>query len=53
MQERTGRALEVHGAGAALADAAAELGSLEVEDVAQDPEQGHVRGRVHRGGRGR
>ena len=48
--ERTARAVEVHGARAALADAAAELRALEVEHVAQHPEQRHVRRDVHRRG---
>ena len=45
-QERHGVAVEVHGAGAALRDAAAELGAGEAEQVAQDPEQRHVGWRV-------
>src|SRR6202047_5235560 len=41
-----GPAVEVDGAGAALRHAAAELGALEPQDVAQEPEQGHVAVRV-------
>ena len=40
------RAVEVHGAGAALGHAAAELGAGEAEQVAQHPEQRHVGRRV-------
>ncbi len=39
-------AVEVHRAGAALRDAAAELGAGQADDVAQDPEQRHVLGGV-------
>ena len=46
-QERLRRAVQVHGAGAALRDAAAELGAGEAEQVAQHPEQGHVGRRIH------
>ena len=41
-------AVEMHGAGAALRDAAAELGAGHAEHVAQHPEQRHVRRRVER-----
>ena len=37
-----GYAADVHGAGAALPKATAELRAAQVEDVAQDPEQRHV-----------
>jgi hypothetical protein len=39
----------VHGAGAALADSTAIFGSVEVEYVAEHPEQGHIRRHVYRG----
>ncbi len=45
-----GHASDVHGTGAALGNAAAVLGALEVEDVPQHPQEGHVRGDVHGGG---
>jgi hypothetical protein len=32
----------MYGAGAALADAAPELGAFEIQDVSENPEQGHV-----------
>src|SRR5262249_55225230 len=38
-----GNAIQMHRAGAAERDAAAELGAVHPEHVAQDPEQGHVR----------
>ncbi|MGY4485010.1 hypothetical protein ACVWWR_004201 [Bradyrhizobium sp. LM3.2] len=38
----------MHGAGAALRDAAAELGAGHSEDVAQYPQQRHFRWRVER-----
>ena len=41
-QARGDLAIEMHGAGAARGDAAAELRALQVELVAQDPEQRHV-----------
>jgi len=41
-------AVDVHGAGPAEGPAAAELGALEVEFVAEYPEQGHLRRRVDR-----
>src|SRR5688572_3113431 len=41
-----GVAAQVHGARAALADAAAELGPLQVEDVSEHPQQGHVAGDI-------
>ena len=41
-------AVDVHRAGAAEVAAAAELGAFEVEEVAQDPEQRHLRWRVDR-----
>ena len=41
-------AAQVHRARAALPDAAAELGALQVQDVANHPQQGHVRRHVHR-----
>ena len=41
-QERTGSPFTMHGAGAALRDAAAELGALQVEHVAQHPQQRHL-----------
>src|SRR5258708_6372728 len=40
--------IQVHGAGAAERDAAAELGAVHAEHVAQDPQQGHIRVRVDR-----
>src|SRR5688572_2382280 len=43
-------AVEVHRAGAALCDAAAELRPLQIEDVSEHPEQGHVTRDIH--GRG-
>ena len=45
-----GAAGDVNGAGAALSDAAAVLGAAEIQNVAKDPEERHVRGSVHRGG---
>jgi len=39
-------AVQVHGAGATERDAATELGAVHAEQIAQDPEQGHVRRRV-------
>src|SRR2546428_8792121 len=39
-------AVQVHGAGAAQCDAAAELGAVHPKQVAQGPEEGHVRVRV-------
>src|SRR2546421_167489 len=36
-------AVQVHGAGPALRDAAAELRALHVEHVAQNPQEGHLR----------
>ena len=44
------RAVHVHRARAALADAAAELRSLEIEHVAQHPEQRHIGRDIHRRG---
>ena len=44
------RALHVHGARAALPDAAAVLRALEIENVAQHPEQRHVGRDIHRRG---
>src|SRR2546425_137971 len=41
-------AIEMHRAGSAQRRAAAELGAGQSDDVAQYPEQGHVRGYVHR-----
>ena len=41
-QERIGDAVDVHGAGAALGDAAAELGAGQAERVAQHPQQRRV-----------
>ena len=38
-----GVAVEVHGAGAALRQAAAEFGAGQADGVADDPQQGHVR----------
>jgi hypothetical protein len=35
-------AVQVHGAGAALGDAAAVLGARHLEHVAQDPQEGHI-----------
>ena len=43
-------AVEVHGAGAALTDAAAILGGMEVEQVTDDPEERGVGRRVDSGG---
>src|SRR5262249_677927 len=42
--------VDMHGAGAALRDAAAEFGAGHSEDVAQHPEQGHVGGGIERFG---
>ena len=39
-------ALEMDRAGAALGDAAAELGAGQAQDIAQDPQERHVRGYV-------
>ena len=47
MHDADGDAVHVHGAGAALADAAAELRAGEAEVLAQDPEQRHVAAHVH------
>ena len=46
MQERTGCAVDVHGAGAAQRHAAAELGAGEAQLVAQRPQQRGVVGEV-------
>ena len=45
-----GAAAKMHGAGAALALAAPELGALQAQGVAQDPEQRHVCRHVDRDG---
>lgn len=42
------RAIDMHGAGTALGHAAAELGAGQVRDIAQDPQQRHVRGDIQR-----
>ena len=41
-------AAHVHGAGAALSDAAAELRALQIQHIANDPQQGHVGGHIDR-----
>ena len=46
-QERIGAAVDVHGAGAAEAHAAAELGALQIQLVAQHPQERRVAVDVH------
>ena len=41
------RAIQVYGAAAAGADAASELRSLEVENVSEHPQKGHIRGHIY------
>src|SRR5882757_3246999 len=43
-----GTAVDVYGAGAALRYSASELGALEVQEIAQNPEQWHVVGSLYR-----
>ena len=43
-----GRPVQLYGACAALADAAAELGALQVQGVPQDPQQRHFGRHIHR-----
>jgi hypothetical protein len=40
----------MYGAGAALADAAPKLGAFEIQDVSENPEQGHVARDIDRRG---
>ena len=42
-------AAHVHGARAALSDAATELRALQIQHIANDPQQGHVGGHIDRG----
>ena len=39
--------VDMHGAGAALRDAAAELGAGHAQNIPDDPEQRHVSGHIH------